>query len=380
MYYILIAVWVILIIILLAFLWWLSGFFPGRPIKRKNNRYHAYGPNDQIHGYLDGDKPKFLNDSMPYPYRAQYRSLTYSKSVDDAYSIDFKKEGKNILDQHIGQSKDRKPILYDQAVSIHGLSPIRWVTEEVNRIRKEEIHPYDIPIDMPIAGFRFWVRLLTVTKVFDPMLTLLLDQFLVFQGGELKDAVGPWGPEQELKWVTEAGLDVSKPEDKTQFKNIVINKMLGLKIDDHKSIVINGIPLMEYINARIAKYGLKILEFSLNVGYDNNVKAILDNRALQQLQDEKTILQEKENETNLKILEKQKANQEQQRDLDKKYLEEVTIPEMEAKGTMLKTSHEGYPPGTTLFMGASEDVNVTNGLLAKISTNTKQKGGTDATV
>ena len=368
-------VWGILYLILLSFLWWLSGFWPGRAINPKNNRWQAWGPNEQIWGYIDGDKKSFLPKSMPKPFQSQYRTLIYTKDVDEA--------GKDNLKRHTSESRDGKTIIYHEAEEVHGIPSIRWITEEVNRLRKEEIHPYNIKIDLPLSGFSFWLRLLTTIDVEDPMKTLLQDQFLVFVGNEIKDAAGPWGPKQEAEWVKAAGLDPKDTTHIADIKNLTVSKMIGLNIDDYKCIVIEGKSLKEYVNGRISKYGIKISEFSLNVGYDDNVKSILDTRAKQQLQDEKTILQGKIKETNDKTRLDQKAQRDQDRSLDKLYLEEVTKNEMEYAGNMIQKINQGYPGGTTLFLNGGAGTDISNGILSKIMQNTsrpkpaKEKGGAD---
>lgn len=356
----------IIILLSLIVIWFLAGYLPGRSISPKNNRWQAWGPGTQIWGYIDGDKPKFLPYPMPPGFHLQYRELKYSQDA----------EGTN-LEKHEDKSKEDKPIVYHKADVINGLTPIRWVTEEVNRLRKEEIHPYLIPIDMPASGFKFYLRLLTTIEVNDPMQTLKLDQFLVMVGSELKDAAGPWGPAQEETWAGAANLNINDPAHQSQIKNLVVTKMLALKIDEHSCITINGIPLMKYMNSRIKKYGIEIIEFSLNVGYDDNVKTILSSRASQQAQDEVTVLEEKRSLTQDVIRTRDQKNGEMLIGLDQKRLTDVQKPAMEAYGEMKAKENGAWKDGVTLFLGNNTGNDQITGLLAGVLKNTK-KGGDDA--
>ena len=372
-------VWFIISGLALALVYWLSGFAPGRRITRKRNRYHAYGTNGQIQGFLDGDKPKFLPDSMPIPFGKVFFELTYTQYVEDG-----KMEGYEI------KSKDGQKIVFHNARVIKGIKkPIRTVTELVTRIRKTEIHPFVIEVVLPKSGMTFYLNFTVKIKIGDPMKLLTLDNFLSYVGNELNDAVFPWAVAQEAEWLS-ASTGLGDTAD------IVVEKMIGLKVDDPdcimiipeqkdvSGVVINpGVNLINYLNINkkmVESYSMTISEFSLDVGYDENVERILNVRNLQKAEEEKNKLQLKMNKTRETERSKELADENQERELAAKYLTEVIGPTTVALGTMQKEANGAWKEGTTVINsnGSNNTINDTLvGMLAKIARNTnpKTKGG-----
>lgn len=357
---------IIIILVTLTF-WYLSGFLGKRPINPKNNRWHAWGPFNQIWGWIDGDKPSFLPYSMPWPFNAVYRHLTYTKYVED---------GKIAADKV--KSADGKDIIYHEAQKIEGIKkPIRVVEEEVTRLRKTEVHPYVVTAIMPKSGFTFFLNITAKIEVLEPMDTLKLDEFLVFIGNELHDAVFPWAVGKEKDWVA-----VVNSTDQSIIADTVIDEMTGLKIDDVKSILIETSKnvyetLYEYLNNKIEPFGLKNGEFSLDVGYDENVKNILNKRKDQKAEIEENLLQEKKSLTRVTVRNRELADGKQEILLDKQRLDDVQKPAMAAYGKMKAKENGAWKEGVTLFMG-NDSTNSQTALLAGILKNTK-KGGSDAT-
>lgn len=263
---------------LLIFLYWLSGLTKERRINPKKNRWHAWGAFDQVFGFIDGDKESLLPKSMPWPFKKVYFTMSYTQFVDDGD-----------LSARKVKSADGKNLEYHEAQKIEGVKkPIRTVTEEITRIRKVEIHPYTVKVTLPKAGGTFYLVFTVKVKMQNPMDMLNMDQFLIFVGNQLHDAVFPWVVAFEKKIVeTNALLDESK------LKDTIIDSILGLSIDNDQSIMIGGLQtLKEYMTNVTAEYGGIVKDFSLDVGYDESIKKILEARNAQKLQEEETKKQE----------------------------------------------------------------------------------------
>jgi hypothetical protein len=360
-------------VILLITLWYLTGYLPGRPIKRKRNRWHAWGPNDQIWGFIDGDKTSLLPDSMPLGFRKQFFELTYSQYVEDGN-----------MERYELTSKDGQKIIYHKAQVIDGIKkPIRNVTEMVTRIRKTEIHPFIVTVVMPRSGMTFYLSFTAKIQIIEPMKILKLDNFLSFIGNELSDAAFPWAVEQEEKWINENIIDPAQKDDKAVIGNIIIDKMIGLKIDSDDCIMIGTKSLREYLNtekivnpSKDIDYGMKIQEFSLDVGFDANVRSILDARKGQQLQEEQKVLEEKTSKTRDVVREREIKDRTAEREQDEQDLIKVKKPTLEAIADMKEKSNGAWKEGVTLFMNSDQDDNdETRDLLAGIFKNTKTKKG-----
>ncbi|MBP6904871.1 MAG: hypothetical protein KBB91_02350 [Candidatus Pacebacteria bacterium] len=351
------------ILIIVFILYYLSGYLPGRPIKRKKNRWHPWGAFGQIWGWIDGDKKSLLPDSLPWPFRKQYFNFTYNQYVE-------KGEG---IERHETKSDDGKKILYHAATVIPGIKkPVRTVVETLTRIRKTEIHPYVISPVTPRSGFTFHLCFTAKIKVMEPMDTTKLDDFLVFFGNELNDAVFPWAKKFEEKcW--------GKETDRDKAVNKIIDCMIGLRIDVDKSIVIDRLPLKAYMQKKIDEYGLVLSEFSLDVGYDKAVEEILLARASQTKQAEKTKLQEKLNETRKKEREMEFDDETQEILLDQNRFNNVQKPTIDALKEMQKEANGAWKEGVTLFQGDNDATKQTSALLAGVFNNTKKTGGKNVT-
>lgn len=324
--------------------WYLSGFEQSKVIRRKRNRWHAWGAFDQIWGFINGDLERLLPDSMPWPFKKIFFTLTYSQYVEDTNDEDMKKK---IWIEHVGASAEGKKILYHQVQKYHGIKrPMRLITEEVTRIRKNEIHPFVITVQLPNSGFTFYFVFTATIGIENPMDILKLDNFLSYFGTELNDAVVPWAVSMEKVW--------TKGKRKNQTKNIVLEKMLGLRIDDKTSITVpikDGLvvksdnkdkgtlemPMKDFLNEeRIGKYGMVLKEFSLDIGYDDNVKNILDtqNKQIQEVATRGIV--EEEKLTNVIRNEIKNDNADQKRLKEKQRLEEVLIPSWNAEAEAKK--------------------------------------------
>lgn len=358
---------IILIALTAVIIYWLSGFSKGRPIKPKRNRWQAWGPFNQIWGFIDGDRKSFLPKSMPKPFNKVFFTLTYTKFVED---------GK--LEEHTGISEDGKTITYHEAQKILGIKkPIRNVTEEVTRLRKVEIHPYIIKVTLPkVAGIFYFVFTLKI-KIKNPMKVLKMDEFLIFVGNQLNDRFVPWAIAYE-KALYESKSNLT--EEKRV--NEIIDDLLGLSIDNDKSVILEienedgsktEITLRDYMNNVVREYGGFIGDFSLDVGYDEKIKAILDLRNDQNTQSEKTKLQKIKNTTRDEERKMELADANQERDLDRLYLKDVQIPAIQAEADAQATSNGAWTVGT-LALGDTKTI-----LSLPEGRNKKQKGGINVT-
>lgn len=360
----------LIIFLAIIAIWWISGF--ARAIKPKNNRFHAWGPFNQIWGWIDGDKPTFIPYSMPWPFHAIYRPLTYTKYVEDGR-----------IEAHEEMSADGKKIKYHTATVIKGIkNPIRHIDEEVNRLRKIEIHPYLVTVSLPLSASTFYLSFTAKIKIIDPMLTLKLDNFLSFFGNELSDAVSPWAVEKEKRSLDDAEKNSSDNREKA---DVILDSMLGLKVDDANCIIIKinqrnpdgstseiEMNLIDYMNMKIKPFGMKNDEFSLEVGYDKNVEDILNKRIQQKIQEEQTKLEENASKTRDVVRAREKANIDQEIELAKKELNEVQKPALDALGDMRAKANNAWKEGTTVFSGSSDQSNVETALLAGILNNIKK--------
>ncbi|MBP6857781.1 MAG: hypothetical protein KBC11_01110 [Candidatus Pacebacteria bacterium] len=332
-----------LIISAAIILYWLSGFLPGRAIKPKNNRWHAWGPFDQIWGYIDGDKKSFLTKSMPWPFNKVFKSLTYNKFVENLKIEDLPKK-----------SKDGKTIRYGTVQQILGTKkPIITITEEVTRLRKTETHPYAIEVILPKAGGTFYLVFTVKVEILNPMKTNDMDDFLIFVGNQLNDAIYPWAVKWE-KTLASINIATNPSITKEELQNLIIDEMIGLNIDDDNSIMLNfgkgEINLRKYMNKVIQQYGGYIPDFSLDVGYDDKIESILKIRNEKTVETEKVGLQEKKNKTRDKEREKEKADELQIIELGKKKLEDVTVPLLQAQADAHKKINKGFK-AKTLVLG-----------------------------
>lgn len=350
-----------LICLIAILLYWLSGFLPGRSISPKRNRWHAWGPFGQIWGFIDGDKKSFLPKSMPPPFNKVFLTLTYNQFVENGR-----------LDAYTEKSADGKTIQYHAASNIFGIKKqVRSVTEEITRIRKTEIHPYIIKVTLPKTGGTFYLVFTIKIKMKNPMKTLKMEEFLLFVGNQLNDAVFPWAVELEKSIVERnSNLPIEKVTDS------VIDALLGLKIDNDDSILIGDQNLKTYMNRVIKEYGGFIPDFSLDVGYDEEIKKILEFRNKQKQEEEQRKLQEKTNLTRNKVREREKSDQLQIIKLEQKKLEDVTIPLIKAQADANAKSNKAWGQGGlgTLMIGEQKP-----GVLIQPTPNTKKQGGTDAT-
>ncbi len=273
----------------LCVLYWLSGYLPGRPINPKLNRWQAWGPFGQIWGYIDGDKKRLLPYSMPWPFRMQFYPLTRTEYVENGKTGEYE-----------AVSNDGQIIRYGEVETsgIYGLKkPIRKVWEMITRLRKKEVHPYLVKVNLPKAGVNFYFNLTATLEVVRPIRTRKLDEFLIFFGDELSDAVYPWGAEKERELLATHGVDTRRGLTDDE-KNMIIDFMIGLRIDfAEEGIKVHGVPLKKFMTKKMSGFGLKVKEFSLDVGFDEKVKAILDARNKQTLQTEQKKLELKISDT-----------------------------------------------------------------------------------
>lgn len=344
-------------------LYWLLGFLPGRPIKLKRNRWQAWGFFGQIWGWIDGDKKRILPLSMPPGMGKVFFTISRTQFVEDGRT-----------EAYTETSKDGKTITYNQARAINGIKkPVRTVVEEITRFRKTEIHPYLVEVKLPKTGLTFYLVFTIKAKIENPNKTIKMDEFFLFIGNQLHDMVFPWA----VKW--ESSVEARNPGIKKEdLVNLIVDELLGLNIDDDDSIkfVVSGntVNLKTYMNKVVEEFGGRIADFSLDVGYDDNVAQLLDLRKKQTLELEKRKLQENENITREEKRKQELADADQERDLDKKYQEEVAIPALAAQADAQKKANEGWSVGT-LMMGDSQKQ---PSLLIQERPNRK-KGGTNVT-
>lgn len=366
---------IILLFLATIVVYWLLGFLPGLPIKPKNNRWHAWGPFDQIWGYIDGDKKRLLPISLPPPFNKVFRSVTYTKFVDD-----------NDLTDHSAKSIDGKTIHYHEVkaedIMYGAKAQVRKVTEEITRLRKTESHPYVVKVLLPkVAGTFFFIFTLKI-KMKNPMKALLVDEFLVLIGNQLHDRFSPWAIAYEAHL-----FEGNNNPDEQQKKLSIIDKLIGLSIDDEDSVMLKisepgqpaeDINLHNYMNRVVAKYGGFIEDngMDLDIGYDINIKKILDKRNEQINQGEQTKLEEQKNLTENVIRARRKADKTQEIELAKKEQDEVTIPLIKEQAEAAKKANEAWGQGGlgTLVLGDQKP-----GLLVQSTPNTKKQGGTNAT-
>ncbi len=349
----------ILFFLIAVLLYWLSGFLPGRPIKPKLNRWHAWGPFGQIWGFINGDKRSLLPKSMPWPFNKVFFTLTYNQFFDDG-----------IVTAHEEKSADGKKIYYHAAgPTIYGIKKqVRTVTEEVTRIRKTEIHPYVIRVTLPKTGGTFYLVFTVKIRMKNPMKMLKMEEFLVFVGNQLNDAVFPWAVELEK---TIASTNATLPPD--EVVNTIIDHMIGLKIDTDDSIMIGSKTLKEYMNIVVNEYGGVIPDFSLDVGYDEEIKKILDFRNQQKIEAENALLEQKKSKTRSIVRDREKLDELQIIELDKKELDDVTIPELNAQGAASAVANGAWKVGT-LVLGETK-----TSLILPQTPRKPQKGGTNVT-
>lgn len=354
----------ILFIAIVIFLNYLLGYLPKRSIKRKRYRWHAVSIIKQLRFFIDGDKLAFLPDPMFWPLQKHYFTLTFSRYVEDG-NKEARKE----------TSKDGKEIKYNQARVLNGIKkPIQTVTEEITRLRKLEIHPYLVEIVLPITGFKFYLVFTSKIEIIEPLKVAKLNEPFVFYGVELHDAIYPWAVEQEKK--------CADGKDKSKVAQDVIEHFLGLKVDQKGSIKIEidgkETDLIKYLYKKTGQYGMKTKEFSLDIGFDDEVKMILDARTKQERQDEQTKLEIKISETRDVTRKVEVADRIAEREQDALDLEKVQKPLLTAIGKMRANEYSALPPGVTLFLGGeSETDRYVTPLLAKISNNTQKIGGSN---
>lgn len=325
------------ILLILLLLWRLSGYLPGRPIRRKKNRWHARGTFDQVHGFIDGDKKSYLPEPMAYPEQKVFFLLIYPEFVEDG-----RKEA------HTKKSSEGKDIICSEAIEILGIEkPIRVVTEEVTRIRKKESHPYIVTVTIPKVGIFYFVFTLTM-NVHNPMKMLEMDQFLLFIGRQLNDAVYPWG----VKLQEKISLKYSHLNEAEAGIRIV-DEIIGLNIDTDDSIMLNiknkTINLKDYINEEAEPYGTDVADLSLSVGYDGNIKKILDKRNAQVVQTQETLLQTEVDKTRDVTRKIELKDNEQEISLDKKHLLEVGIPAVQAEAKAQKEVAAAWKVNTLML-------------------------------
>lgn len=356
-------VMIILIISGVLLLYLLLGYLPGRAIRRKRNRWQAWGFFGQIWGWIDGDKKRILPALMPPGLGAVFFTLSRTEFVED---------GKT--EAYTETSKDGKTIYYHKALQINGIKkPVRTVVEEITRLRKTENHPYIVEVKLPKTGLTFYLVFTIKAKIKNPNKVIKMDEFLLFIGNQLNDRVFPWAVRHE------ADLEARHPDiSKVDLTNLIVDDIIGLNIDDDDSIkfMVKGIEtnLKTYMNSVIAEYGGDVDDFSLDVGYDDSVKEILELRKKQSLELERLRLQTNENATRAKEREREKADADQERELDKKYQDEVAIPALEAEAEAQKKANEGWSVGT-LMMGDSQKQ---PSLLIQERPNRKKAGGANA--
>lgn len=359
---------IIMISLTIILLWWLSGLLPGRPIKPKNNRWHAWGPFDQVWGYIDGDKKSLLPKSMPWPFHKVFTTLNFTKFVEDTNNGAYEEN-----------SIDGKKIKYASVSPIiHGIKKqVRTVTEEVTRLRKTETHPYVVKLVLPKAGGTFYLVFTLKIKMKNPMKTLKLEEFLLFVGNQLSDRMFPWGVRWEKETV-QRHLTIDPSISREDLANLIIDDILGLDIDKDDCIILKvddvDINLKTYMNNRVvSKFGGVVEDFSLDVGYDENIKKIIDSRNEQTQEEENRKLKIKKGLTRAAERAIEKDDADQERGLDQKYLEEVQIPGIQAEADAQATANGSWNVGT-LALGDTKTI-----LTLPEGRNKKQKGGINVT-
>ncbi len=358
----------ILTILSLILLYWLSGYLPGRPIKPKRNRWHAWGPFNQIWGFIDGDEKSFLPKSMPWPFNSVFFTLTYNKFIEGDINATLPTK-----------SADGKTITYSRArTEIIGIkNPIQTRTEEVTRLRKTEIHPYIVEVTLPKLGGTFYLVFTLKIKIKNPMKVLTMDEFLVFVGNQLNDRVYPWAIAYEAELFKSNSLLPIEEQTST-----IMDAIIGLNIDNDSAIKIKvekpdgsteELTLRSYMNKVVREYGGVIPDFSLDVGYDEEIKKILDLRNKQNQEKEK-----RKNEINASLTRdvvrtREKADELQEIKLDKKELVDVVIPEMEAQANANEKSNGAWNVGT-LAIG-----DIKTAIVMPQGRRRAKKGGTNVT-
>lgn len=366
------AITSIAIILLLGFVYWLSGFSKKRAIKPKLNRWHAWGPFNQVWGFIDGDKKSFLPKSMPWPFNQVYFSMSYTQFVDDGN-----------LSARTEKSSDGKEIRYHEAVKIEGVKkPIRTVTEEITRIRKVEIHPYSIKVTLPKTGGTFYLVFTVKIKMENPMHMLRMDQFLIFIGNQLNDIIFPWviNFEKDI-------FEKNKNLDEQALNDTIIDSIFGLSIDTDETIMIGSKTLKEYMNEVTAEYGGIIKDFSLDVGYDESIKKILDARNAQKAQEEEAKKQELISKTRDITRKREVADwtterdqivkdREALRDQDQKDLDVVQKPLLKAIGEAQADANYAFKNNQVVVLGdqANSIIGPLIGTLTTKITETKKSG------
>ncbi len=352
---------IILIILSSILLYVLSGFLPGRVMKRKRNRWQAWGFFGQIWGYIDGDKKRILPVPMPPGMGPVFTSLSRTEEVED---------GK--LEEWKGKSKEGKTITYNKAIEIPGIDkPIRTVVEEVCRLRKIESHPYLVKVPLPKTGGTFYLVFTVKTKIKNPNKTIKFDEFLLFVGNQLSDRVRPW----VIDW--EATAEARHPGvERSALIDMIIDEIIGLKIDDDDSIkfMFNGkeINLKAYMNLVVGEFGGEIADFSLKVGYDANIAEILRLRLEQKLELERQKDEQNKSLTRNIVRERELADANQDRELDQKYMDDVAIPQLEAQAEAQKKANSAWQVDV-LTLG---DEQKAPSLIMQQRPNSKRKGGT----
>jgi hypothetical protein len=177
------------------------------------------------------------------------------------------------------------------------------------------------------------------------MKVLDLDEFLIFIGNQLNDRVYPWAADLgQIISAKNPGVSEEK------LKELIIDEVIGLKIDDDDSIkfIVNGATtnLKKHMGNVVKSYGMKILDFSLDVGYDKKIESILNLRNEQILEVEKNNKEIKASITRGTVRAREKADELQLIELDKTELDDVTIPEMKAQASANKKSNAAWKVGT----------------------------------
>jgi hypothetical protein len=255
-------------------------------------------------------------------------------------------------------------------------------------------------------------------------LTIKLDNFLEFVGNELNDAVFPWAVRKEKKLIAKSLIMIKGKKEKSDedpikdipleevdehtadtipssdisddVKKEIMDYFIGIKIDDDESIVIEpdpeegstdsvkpGMTLKDYLNSKIELYGMSNNEFSLDVGYDQNVKSILDARNAQLQEAENKNLEDKRSKTRDVKRDREVADRTAEREQNAADLEQYEKPLIDALSKGAKEVNKGYKVDT-LFLGASNEMGfvaaATQALTHKKkigASDEKKKGGDD---
>ncbi len=290
-----------MIVLLLFFLWYLSGFLPGRRIDKKNNRWHAFGIGGQIIGFVDGDGKWGLPwVSMPWPFRPI--NLPFP-SRWNLFTTDGRKEYNSSGGKIEYNEKDIK--------KIENVGELLKASDITNRIRKQSRFIFDISIKLPLSGLWFEIVMPAQLKIYRPKALLNLEgDTLEYCQGEIDDSIDPWFTTEEIQWKKQwdkqyRSWEKRKEEAKKKLKDgeeleheempsfglYVLQKMEQLRIDDFdKNVIIDGLPFRQYLeNRKFKKFGFKFGELSLKLGYGENgsVQDILKERRQQQVNKEK---------------------------------------------------------------------------------------------